>query len=221
MLKLTLKRIRRWLLIVTVVGGGLLLVSGQWTDRWIWAYIATLAAVTAYGVLLLDDNLAQERLHPPHPGADSVQLRFVRLSAFAHIIVGALDVGRWHLTPTADAVRALGLAGFAVSAFLTFRAMHANQFFSSVVRIQHERGHRVVDSGPYARIRHPGYAGMIVMVPFSGLALGSWASVALALLYSALVLRRVLFEDDFLKKNLTGYREYADRVRYRLVPGVF
>jgi protein-S-isoprenylcysteine O-methyltransferase Ste14 len=99
--------------------------------------------------------------------------------------------------------------------------MMANRFFSAVVRIQHDRGHRVVDSGPYAHARHPGYAGMIVAVPASALVLGSWAGVAVALVYSAMIVRRVLFEDAFLRKHLDGYQAYTERVRYRLVPGVF
>ena len=104
---------------------------------------------------------------------------------------------------------------------LIVRAMLANRFFSAVVRIQDDRGHHVVDRGPYSIVRHPGYAGMIVFAPLSGLALGSWLSVAVAFVYSALVARRVLFEDRFLRTNLDGYQAYTERVRYRLVPGLF
>ena len=118
-------------------------------------------------------------------------------------------------------MRVAGLIGLVLSCLFIFRAMLANRFFSPVVRIQTERGHRVVMTGPYAVIRHPGYAGMILMAPFSGLALGSWLSVALALAYSLMVLRRVMFEDAFLRHNLDGYEAYARQVRYRLVPGVF
>jgi protein-S-isoprenylcysteine O-methyltransferase Ste14 len=79
----------------------------------------------------------------------------------------------------------------------------------------------VVDTGPYAVIRHPGYAGMIAGVPLSGLALGSWIGFSLALLYSALIVRRVLFEDAFLQRNLRGYVEYTRRVTGRLIPGTW
>jgi protein-S-isoprenylcysteine O-methyltransferase Ste14 len=109
----------------------------------------------------------------------------------------------------------------ALSCLLVFHAMLTNRFFSPVVRIQKERGHHLVDSGPYGIVRHPGYAGMILMAPFSGLALGSWVSVGFALVYSGLILRRVVFEDTFLRGNLEGYDAYASRVRYRLIPGVF
>jgi protein-S-isoprenylcysteine O-methyltransferase Ste14 len=107
------------------------------------------------------------------------------------------------------------------SAVLVFRSMLTNRFFSAVVRIQSDRGHHVVDVGPYAIVRHPGYAGMIPVMPASALALGSWLSFAIALVYSALIFRRVLFEDAFLQKNLTGYADYARRVPYRLIPGTF
>ena len=102
-----------------------------------------------------------------------------------------------------------------------YRAMHENRFFSAVVRVQEERGHRVIDSGPYSIVRHPGYAGLILVPPFSGLALGSWLAVGLGLVMSALVLRRVLFEDSFLRKNLDGYAAYTLRVPHRLVPRVW
>ena len=102
-----------------------------------------------------------------------------------------------------------------------FRAMHENRFFSAVVRIQRDRAHRVVDSGPYAIVRHPGYLGMVLGMPFSGLALGSFLSAAIGLALSALFVRRVRFEDAFLRCNLEGYAEYAGRVRHRLVPHVW
>jgi protein-S-isoprenylcysteine O-methyltransferase Ste14 len=215
------RRLLRWCMGVGLVGGLTLLVSGAWNDPWLWAYIATWAGVSLYALLSLDDDLARERFTPPDPGADRLSLRAVRLIALAHLIAGALDTGRLHLTSVDPSLRIAGFIGMAVSCLLMFHAMLSNRFFSSVVRIQKERGHRVVDTGPYALVRHPGYAGMILMAPFSGLALGSWISVAIALVYSALILRRVVFEDTFLRQNLEGYDAYTQRVRYRLVPGVF
>lgn len=214
------KRLIRWVLATTIVGGGTLGLSGQWTDPWLLAYVLAWSAVALYGLLGLDEDLARERFHPPTTGADRVALRAVRLAGFGHLAVGALDVGRWHLTtPVPAPVRAVALLGMILASLAVFRAMHENHFFSSVVRIQTERGHHVVDTGLYAVIRHPGYAGMILAMPFSALALGSWTSLAIALIYSALLLRRVRFEDGFLQHELKGYAEYAGRVRYRLIPG--
>jgi protein-S-isoprenylcysteine O-methyltransferase Ste14 len=99
--------------------------------------------------------------------------------------------------------------------------MRENRFFSSVVRVQNDRGHRVIDTGPYAVVRHPGYAGMMLGMPLSGLALGSWVASAIGVVLSLLALRRVLFEDAFLKKNLNGYTLYSSRVTYRLIPRVW
>lgn len=215
------RRFRRWIIGIGLIGGLVMVVAGGWRDPWLWAYVGTWGALSLYALLSLDDDLARERFRPPDPGADRLPLRAVRLVALAHLLAGALDTGRLHVTSVAPELRVVGFIGMAISAMVVFHAMLTNRFFSAVVRIQKDRGHRVIDGGPYAVIRHPGYAGMILMAPFSGLALGSWISVAIALIYSGLILRRVFFEDAFLRQNLDGYAEYMQRVRYRLLPGVF
>ena len=211
------KRLIRFALTLLVLTGILVLLKGR-LDTWLALYLAGWSIFALYAFLSIDDDLARERFHPPEPGADRLSLRMVRILALIHVIVGTLDAGRWHLAPVPDAIRAVALVIMVVSALLVVQAMRANRFFSSVVRVQTERGHRVVDGGPYGVIRHPGYLGMIISVIGSGLALGSWLAVAFALLYAALIFRRVFFEDAFLKANLTGYIDYARRVPYRLIP---
>jgi len=213
-------RLVRWLLACLVIGAGLFALAGRWQNPWLWAYIVIFAASGLYAAVSLTDDLARERFHPPKPGADRLALGAIRLIALAHLVIGALDV-RWGISHVPDAFRLVSLAGMAFSFGLVFRAMMTNQFFSTVVRIQRERGHRVVDQGPYSVVRHPGYAGMILAMPFSGLVLGSWLALAVAVLYSLLVVRRAVFEDAYLRANLEGYEEYATRVRYRLIPGVW
>jgi protein-S-isoprenylcysteine O-methyltransferase Ste14 len=214
-----MKRLVRWCIGTSIVAAVLLLV-GNGRDPWLWAYIATFSGIGAFAMYSIDDDLAKERFNPPSKGADRLALRWVRLIALAHILVAIAD-SRFGWTSVPDVLRGVGLVGFALSFLLIVHAMRANRFFSAVVRIQDDRGHRVIDTGPYKTVRHPGYAGMIVFAPLSGLALGSWISVGVALVYSALVLRRVLFEDRFLRENLTGYQAYTGRVPYRLVPGVW
>jgi protein-S-isoprenylcysteine O-methyltransferase Ste14 len=216
-----MRRLARWAIALAIVTAGVLLVSGQWTDPWLWSYVVVWGLLSGYALFSIDEDLARERFHPPEQSADHLSLHFVRVVALAHLLVGALDTGRLHWTSVASGLRAAGLIGMALAGLLVFRAMLSNRFFSAVVRIQKDRGHRVIDSGPYSTVRHPGYAGMILVAPMSGLALGSWISVGLALIYSGLILRRVLFEDAFLRRNLDGYDAYAQRVPYRLVPGVF
>jgi protein-S-isoprenylcysteine O-methyltransferase Ste14 len=215
------KRLARWLIACSIAAVLLFASAGRWTDPWLWGYLAVFAAIGLAAALLLTDDLARERFRPPEPGADRGALKAIRLIAFAHVIVAALDTGRWHLTAVPEPLRFAGLVGFALAFSLVLRAMIVNRFFSSVVRIQRDRGHQVVDQGPYAVVRHPGYVGMIAAGPFSGLALGSWIGFAVALTYSILMLRRVVFEDAFLRSNLEGYLSYAARVRYRLIPGVW
>jgi protein-S-isoprenylcysteine O-methyltransferase Ste14 len=214
------KRLVRFSLTLLVLTGILVLLKGR-LDTWLALYLAGWSIFGLYAFLSIDDDLARERFHPPEPGADRMSLRMVRILALIHVIVGTLDAGRWHLAPVPDALRAVALVIMVVSALLVVQAMRANRFFSSVVRVQTERGHRVIDRGPYGVIRHPGYLGMIVSVICSGLALGSWLAVPFALLYAVLVFRRVFFEDAFLKANLAGYTDYARRVPHRLIPGTW
>lgn len=216
-----LKRLVRYFLAISVIAVVLLALSGRWADPWMWTYIGIWAGLGAYAMVVLDDDLARERFKPPTPGADRIPLRIIRIVVLAHLVVGALDSGRWQLLPVPNSVRAVGMVGMAAAFMVMFRAMRANRFFSSVIRIQTDRGHHVIDTGPYAHVRHPGYAGMLPSMPFSALALGSWAAFAISLVYVGMMVRRVLFEDAYLREHLAGYREYAQRVRYRLLPGVW
>lgn len=107
--------------------------------------------------------------------------------------------------------------GYAVATW----ALVENRFFSSVVRIQTERGHVVCDGGPYRLVRHPGYAGNTLALVGIVLALGSvWTLIPAAVALIISVIRTAL-EDQALQNELAGYRDYARRVRYRLIPGIY
>jgi protein-S-isoprenylcysteine O-methyltransferase Ste14 len=216
-----MKRVIRFCLVTAALAVVVFALAGSWRDPWLWSYLGVFAVIGVVAMMSIDDDLARERFRPPSPGADRLSLRKIRLIALAHLVVGALDSGRFHWSTMPDWLRVVGLVGFGLSFLLIIRAMTVNRFFSAVVRVQDERGHHVIDRGPYAVVRHPGYAGMIPAVPFSALALGSWPSLVIAVVYSALILRRVQFEDRFLHANLVGYDAYAQRVRYRLVPGAW
>ncbi len=99
-------------------------------------------------------------------------------------------------------------------------SMLTNAYFSTSVRIQQERGHAVCRNGPYGRIRHPGYLGMIVYALATPIFLGSIWGLLPAGVVVGLFLARIVLEDRTLKDKLDGYREYADEVRYRLIPGI-
>ena len=119
--------------------------------------------------------------------------------------------------PAKIAALMLILAGYALSSY----ALITNRFFSGMVRIQTERGHHVVTAGPYRWLRHPGYAGAALTYLASPVFLDSrWAFLPAVLLTIALVIRTHL-EDNVLHEELDGYRDYAGRVRFRLMPGVW
>jgi len=98
--------------------------------------------------------------------------------------------------------------------------MIVNPFFSPLVRLQTERGHHVIADGPYRFVRHPGYLGMLIALPSSALAIGSWVALIPAACFLFTLLRRVRTEEKFLHKHLPGYSDYANRVPGALIPRV-
>jgi protein-S-isoprenylcysteine O-methyltransferase Ste14 len=114
-----------------------------------------------------------------------------------------------------------GVAVAMLGAALIVWAMRSNRFFSSVVRIQKDRGHTVVSDGPYRFIRHPGYAGMSAFTLATPLILGSYWAFAPAAGTAAIILLRTALEDRTLHDELDGYTDYASKVRFRLLPGIW
>ena len=136
-------------------------------------------------------------------------------------IVAGLDLRFSWSSPKPLAVHLIGMGTVALGYALFMWAMVSNAYFSEVVRIQEDRGHQVATDGPYRFVRHPGYAGAILSFLGSPLLLGSWwAFIPTALGVGGYILRTAL-EDKTLQLELGGYREYTERVRYRLIPGVW
>lgn len=141
--------------------------------------------------------------------------------SFPLVIVAGLD-HRFGWSPVFPAwLNLLGIVLIAVGYAIAVWALAENRFFSGVVRIQTERGHVVCDSGPYRIVRHPGYAGNILPLPGIVLALSSaWTLIPVAVALIIAVVRTAL-EDRTLLEELPGYRDYSQRVRYRLFPGIY
>ncbi len=201
--------------------------AGRWDIPMLWAYSAIFLALTLVGTLTIDPDLMKERLRPGPGSIDRgvtgvlVAVSF-GVSYLSHIVVAGLDVGRFHWSDTLPpGLQVAALIVFAVSWAWVNWAMAVNRFFSSVVRIQSERGHQLVSGGPYRYVRHPGYIGAMIGMPASALALGSSWSLLPASILSVLILRRAALEDRYLKEHLDGYKSYAETVRYRLVPGIW
>ncbi len=200
----------------------LFLAAGRWDLPWFWAVLAVHSALLTFGMSSIDPALRRERLKPG-PGGEDRYLRLIALPfLLAHLIVAGLDVGRSHWSgPMPVGVQAVALVGYSAGMALSVCAMLTNRFFSPVVRIQHERGHTLVTSGPYRIVRHPGYVGAILASTCGGVALGSLWSLVPLTPFAVLFLRRTAVEDRMLHADLGGYVGYAERVRYRLVPGLW
>ena len=190
-----------------------------------WTFLAVYSAFVVLAFLLLDPELIRERTHF-QPNAERWD---ILLASFAFVwlfpltlLVAALDAGRFEWSPTLPlALQLIGLVFFIAGNSFAFWAMRVNVFFSAFVRIQEERGHRVVSGGPYAYVRHPGYAGAIVAAIALPLLLGSLCALLPAFIGSSLFVLRTWREDETLQKELKGYAEYCRRVRSRLLPGVW
>ena len=185
-----------------------------------WLYLAINGALIMASLLWLPPDLLEERMRPggKSPGPAYIPVTLVPILSW---VVAGLD-HRFHWTDTVPLwLRAAGFAILIASFALFFWAMSVNRFFSSVPRIQTERGHHLVTDGPYRYVRHPGYIGAIGLVLGSGLALGSWLSELVFTPALGMLLYRTLKEDAQLQSALPGYCDYAARVRWRWVPGVW
>src|SRR3954452_14651367 len=111
------RRLTRFSLVIAALAAILSLLEGGF-DHWLASYCAAWALFGFYGMVSIDDDLARERFRPPEPGADRLPLRAIRIVAVAHLVVGALDAGRWHLTAVPSAVRAVALVAMAMGGVL-------------------------------------------------------------------------------------------------------
>ena len=209
------------------VMGSALFVSAGRIDWWPgWAALAVMAvwtAATAVVILRTNPSLLAERLGP-RKGAkpwDTAILGLLGLAQLARYISAGLDqrYGWSGGFPTALQIAALVVCALGYA--LVVWATASNAFFSQVVRIQTERGHRVVSGGPYHYLRHPGYLGAIVYeLTISFLLASGWA-FAVSGLSAVLLIVRTVLEDRTLLAELPGYADYARQVRFRLFPGVW
>ncbi len=209
----------RWATVTASLAALLFFTAGTTQIASLRAYFALFAVVLLVTMVLVDPQLAEERSHPGRAvtAADS---RFAAAILFlATLAVAALDVGRLHLSDAVPgSLRTTALFVFALSATFQAWAMAVNPFFSPVIRLQKEGGHRVVAGGPYRFVRHPGYLAMLTLIPASALAIGSCLALLPAAGFCLVVVHRTQIEDRFLTDNLPGYADYAIRVRASLFP---
>jgi protein-S-isoprenylcysteine O-methyltransferase Ste14 len=153
---------------------------------------------------------------------DQVMIALITMGFVAWIVLMPLDARRLHWTPRLPlAVSLVGDVCLAAAWLFLFRAFADNPFGSALVRVQRERGHRVITTGVYGWVRHPMYLGATLMLVGGPLVAGSLAALAVGLALVALLAVRSLDEEALLTRELTGYEEYRRHVRYRLIPYVW
>ncbi|BAX95369.1 isoprenylcysteine carboxyl methyltransferase [Mycobacteroides stephanolepidis] len=215
-------------IVSTVALGGLLILTAgtwNWPQLWILGIEVTVLNLGVH-LWLLNDNpaLLAERLgsprQPNQTSWDKVFMVFAIVGMPVWFAVPALD-HRWGWSTVPVWIQVVGAVLIAVSLLSMVLVFRANSFAAPVVKVQAERGHSIVDTGPYAYVRHPMYSGAIPFLVGTPLLLGSWygligsAATVLALGF------RAVGEERLLTQELDGYPEYAARVRFRLVPGIW
>lgn len=212
----------RWILLNAVLAALAFICAGTLNLPALWSYLAVFAGATFVAALVVDRQLLRERSNPAHTGLDPISGKSIGLLFFGTVIVAALDMGRFKWTHAITfPTQATGLVFEALFMALQLWAMAVNPFFSSVIRLQTDRGHRLITCGPYRFVRHPGYFAMLFIMPATAIALGSVIALLPALLCCLVILRRTLHEDCFLRDGLAGYAGYMLMVRYRLFPGLW
>lgn len=212
-------------IIFLMITAGVLFFSAG-TLRWPMgtAYVISLLMISIVNTAVMDPSLLVERSKLQR----GTKRWDIAVSAAAAIwgpllvcAAAGLDFRfRWSMMPWGW-LQVSALAVFITAALAASWAMKSNAFFASTVRIQHDRNHQVVSAGPYRFVRHPGYLAGAAAAASAPLALGSLAALIPGILTSLLFILRTYLEDRTLMEELEGYREYAQRVPYRLIPGIW
>ncbi len=220
------RRLIQLLVFILIQAAILFLASGRldWVMAWVYlgVYVG-LIVVNAIVILPRNPDLIAERgqIKENAKSWDKTISALYAGCSLGILVVAGLDQRFSWSSPLNLTVALIALALYILGFALASWAMASNRFFSSVVRIQTDRGHTVATGGPYQFVRHPGYVGGIASALGSALLLGSlWALIPTGLLISLVIIRTAL-EDKTLQAELGGYKEYAGRVRYRLLPGVW
>jgi protein-S-isoprenylcysteine O-methyltransferase Ste14 len=197
-----------------------------WPAGWIFlAEFGLTSFVMTRWMLRHNPDLLAERMSPliqrEQKAWDKALMSIFIFLWCAWFVVMGLDAVRLGWSHVPVALQALGALAIVVAMYIIFLTVRANTFAAPVVKIQKERGHRVVSDGPYATVRHPMYAGALLLIVATPLLLGSWWGLALAPLIVVLLGTRAVLEERTLARELDGYAEYAARVRYRMVPMVW
>jgi protein-S-isoprenylcysteine O-methyltransferase Ste14 len=207
----------------------IVLLSAAGTVHWpaAWGYLAEFSVLNlGVGLWLArhDPGLLAERLGSPFQRAqktwDKVFMAVVMVLYFGWITLIGLDE-RWAISRMPTWLQWVGALLVALSMYVVFLTFRENTYAAPVVKIQRERGQTVVTTGPYAVVRHPMYAGGLLIFLGTPLQLGSWLGLVASLVLIPVLSVRIVMEERALRAELDGYADYAERVRWRLIPRIW
>jgi protein-S-isoprenylcysteine O-methyltransferase Ste14 len=205
--------------------GLLFLVAGTWYYWQAWVYsILNMAILALMGTLLTKNTeLVEERLNPKQgmKGWDKFYFAVTTPLYIVALIVAGLDERFNWTTNMPLTIYWAGVIIYLTGQGIFLWARYTNNYFSSVVRIQTDRGHAVCKDGPYRFVRHPGYVGGFLFTITIGIVLGSWWASIPQVIAAFMLIWRTAREDRTLQAELPGYAEFANETRYRLLPGVW
>jgi len=195
----------------------------DWPAAWLIIVLFAWQVLSGWLLFRHDPELFKERLTTASnvPRWDLLIARGNRILEPIFLATAALDAGRFRWSAMPVVVQAIGTAAVVAAVGVVWWCAAVNHFLSTRSRIQSERGHTVVQHGPYRFVRHPMYASRIVLIMGAALTLGSWIALVPAVLIALLLVLRTSLEDRMLTTELPGYRTYAKHVPGRLVPGLW
>jgi protein-S-isoprenylcysteine O-methyltransferase Ste14 len=214
--------------ILIVIGFAVLFWSAgtlNWINGWIYVVLIVVCQSASWAVLAgTNPQLLNARgtlAKKDTKGFDRVWLAIYPLLTFGNLVVMAFDAVRFHWSSMPSWPAFIGAAAFIFAMVLATWAMAVNKFFEWTARIQEDRGQQVCTGFPYSIVRHPGYSALILSHLSYPLILGSWWGFAASGLLSLIIISRTALEDRMLRDELPGYKEYAQKVKYRLLPGIW
>lgn len=152
---------------------------------------------------------------------DKMLAPLINLAILAWMVFISFDAARFHWSPVPPSLQVIGGLLLLLSCLILFLTFRENPFLSPIVHIQEERGQHVISTGPYRHVRHPMYCAMVVFTVGVPLLLGSGYGVLTGLVVDLVVARRLVLEEQTLRRDLPGYAAYMEQVRYRLLPHVW
>lgn len=216
-----MKYIVRILFEMTIASAALFCAAGRFDIVQFQSFLMLMLVVKLAALFVSGKELSQARTSGMRGHVDTRFDKAAMPLCLLGMVVAGLDVGRWHYGLVGASGIWFGFLGLSLCLCLSLWCMAVNPFFLPTIRWQPERGQYVVSIGPYEIVRHPGNLATIGVFLTTGVALGSWLSVAVHLVLVAMMVRRTKTEDRFLMGKLQGYREYAKMTTSRLLPGVW